>query len=182
VALGAAALILGGIVLVVGGAKKKRRATNGVRRLPAEPPQPPEEEPVIQWEMTPSDVEGAPAFVEWFMPEGWLERYATPRVREYVLPRHEAGDEIDPLDVSLYIIQGQTNAFPLPAAPRPPTGDMWQVDVPTTEDYYEGPEPVLGLLYHVNEYVEDALGRWQAGDNLYLADVGWPDEPYEGGG
>lgn len=176
-ALGAAAVLLGGIVLVAfGGGKKRRTKKNGNKQLPPEPPTPPDEEPAIRWEAE-----------EWFMPEGWLEVYATPRLGEYVVPRHDAGDEIDPLDVTLYLIQGQTSAFPLPAAPRPPVpqppasaGDgMWQVDVPDRADYYEGPESVLGLMYHVNEYVEDALGRWQAGDNLYLAELGWPDE--EGG-
>lgn len=163
---GAGAFILVGLGLVfVGAGAKKRRPKDGPKPLPPEPPKPPEEEPIIRWEAE-----------EWFMPEGWLEVYGTPRMREYVFPRHEAGEEIDALDVTLYLLDGQINGFPLPAAAHPPEGEMWQADVPTTVNYYNGPESVLGLLYHVAEYVEEGLGRWQAGDDLYLAELGLPEE------
>lgn len=178
-ALGAAALIIGSVALIAAsGGKKKRRkkVTNGTKQLPSEPPTPPEEEPSIQWEMTPSSEPGGQPLVEWWMPEGWLEEYATPRLQEYVIPRHEAGEEIDALDVTLYLLQGQTTGFPLPPAPHPPEGEMWQADVPNAANYYDGPDSVLGLFYHVAEYVEDGLGRWQAGDDLYLADLGFPED------
>ncbi len=177
-ALGAGVLILGGLALAAigGGKKRRRKKVNGNKQLPPEPPTPPEEEPIIRWEMTPGATPEEPTLVEWFMPEGWLEISATPRLQEYVVPRHEAGEEIDALDVTLYLLQGQTAGFPLPAAPRPPAGEMWQADVPGSPDYYEGPEPVLGLFYHVAEYVEEGLGRWQAGDDLYLTELGLPEE------
>ncbi len=164
-AIGAGVLILSGVALMIVGVGGKKRRKKTKKKLPSEPPTPPDEEPMIRWEAE-----------EWFMPEGWLEEYATPRLQEYVIPRHEAGEEIDALDVSLYLLEGQTNAFPLPPGSHPPEGEMWQVDVPTSVNYYEGPESVLGLFYHVTEYVEDGLGRWSAGDDLYLAELGPPDE------
>ena len=165
--LGAGTLILAGLGLVVVGAagRKSRKKKNSKKPLPPEPPTPPEEEPVIRWEAE-----------EWFIPEGWLEEYATPRLQEYVFPRHEAGEEIDALDVTLYLLDGQTNGFALPSAAYPPEDEMWQTDVPTIASYYDGPESVLGLFYHVAEYVEEGLGRWQAGDDLYLAELGLPEE------
>lgn len=174
-ALGAGVFILGGLALAAfgGGKKKRKKVTNGKKQLPSEPPTPPQEIPIVRWEVE-----------DWYMPEGWLEEYATPRLREYVSAQFEQdpnepehAPEIDALDATLYIIEGQTNGFPLPASAQPPEGDMWQANVPNAVDYYPGPASVLGLFYHVAEYVEDALGRWQAGDELYLADL----EPYEEG-
>lgn len=149
-------LIVGGLALALLGGKKKPR-----KALPSAPPTAPEEEPEIRW-----------AAEEWFMPEGWLEVYATPRVQEYVIPKHQAGEEIDPLDVSLHILKGQTSAFPLPAAAYPPEGGMWQTEIPGAPDFYDGPASVLGLLYHVNEYVDEGISRWQADDTLYLTELG----------
>ena len=122
------------------------------------PPDKPEEYRVI-WDQE-----------SWYMPEGWLEHYATPMLGDLVESAHAAGEEIDPLAVTYSLLQGQTAGFVLPPAPRPPEGDFWQVTVPIAPNYYEGPDSVLGLFYHVNAYVEEALGRWVAGDELYMVD------------
>jgi hypothetical protein len=170
-ALGAGVFLLAGAGLVVLGVKnkKKTKKANG-KALKPKPPLPPEEMPTIRWDGE-----------EWFMPEGWLEVYATPIMQEYVFgileaePKPEPLPEIDALSVALRLLEGQVNAFPLPAGSRPPTGEMWQAMAPNTENYYPGPESVLGLFYHVAEYVEEGLSRWQAGDDLYLVEI----SPYE---
>lgn len=159
-------LIIGGVALAAFGKKKAPKKSSSKKKLNQAPPTPPKEEPIVRWEAE-----------EWFLPEGWLEDYATPRMREYVFEAFQASDrqpvpapEIDALDIALYLLDGQTSAFQLPPSAHPPEGEMWQTDVSNAVNYYDGPESVLGLLYHIAEYVEDGLGRWQAGDDLYLTD------------
>lgn len=142
-----------------------RRKPKKSKRLPPEAPRPPKPVPKIVWEME-----------EWFIPENWLEDYATPEVQEIVYELHEQEEEIDPAEVTWMILQKQTGGFTLPPAPHPPEGEFWQTDVPNAPNYYQGPESVLGLFYHVNAYVEEALGRWAAGDEIYLVDYGLDEE------
>lgn len=151
-------LIVAGLGLAVFGGGKK--SSSKKKKLPATPPPaPPAEDMVIRWD------EGS-----WLMPEGWLEEYATPRVRQIVFPLNEANEPFDATVVTYELLKGQTNGFPLPPSPSPPEGEYWQTDVPNATNFYDGPEAVLGLFYHVREYVDEALGRWKAGDDLYLVD------------
>lgn len=163
-------LVGAGAVWVLTSGKKKRKKKIGELPPPppvTEPPVPPVETPVVRW-----------VAEEWWIPENWFEDYATPRVREIVLPKHSEGIPIDPVEVAHVLLQGQTSGFELPPSGRPPgDDDMWQVDVPNAPNYYSGPESVLGLMYHVAEYVDEGLGRWQAGDDLYIAEL----SPYEEG-
>lgn len=150
-------LIALGLGLAVLGSGKKKKSK---KALPAQPPPaPPAEDLVIRWD------EG-----QWLMPEGWLEEFATPKVRQIVFPMHEQNQAFDASVVTYELLQGQTNGFPLPPEPEPPEGEFWQADVPNAANYYDGPEAVLGLFYHVRQYVDEALGRWKAGDDLYLVD------------
>ena len=164
-------LVGAGAVWVLTSGKKKRKAKK-VDALPPpppvmEPPVPPDEVPIIRW-----------VAEEWWIPEHWFEDYATPRVQEIVRLPHQEGVPIDPVEVAHELLKDQTSGFSLPPSGRPPgDDDMWQVDVPNAPNYYNGPESVLGLLYHVAEYVDEGLGRWQAGDELYIAEL----DPYEGG-
>lgn len=164
--MGAAILVLGlgGLLAFSARARPKKK------KLPpaVPPPEPPNEPPVVVWEME-----------EWFIPEGWLEDTATPAVQEVVFSLHEEGQEIDPIEVTYEILKDQLGGFNLPPTPHPPEGEFWQTDVPNASSYYVGPESVLGLYYHVNAYVEDALGRWAAGDDLYLFDLGMYDDEDE---
>ena len=161
-------ILLGtGAALAFGGKKKRRRSKKPALPSAMEPPTLPQEAPTIRW-----------VAEEWWIPESWFEGYATPRLQEIVMPRHVEGIEMDPLDVTLELLQGQTAGFDLPSSGRAPGEDeMWQVDVPNAANFYDGPESVLGLLYHVADYVNEGLGRWQAGDELYLAELA----PYEEG-
>jgi len=107
----------------------------------------------------------------WEIPENWWA-YRTPQAIALAFPDDDTF--VPPLAVAYQLLGEELLAAGgtldmLPPAPEPPEGEMWQTDVPNAANYYDGPEEILGLMYHLADFVNAAYVRWEAGDDFYLS-------------
>lgn len=113
----------------------------------------------------------------WSLAPNWFA-YRTPLAREVAFS--EPDTPLPPLRVAYVLLLAeltdqlgpQEAEALMPRNDEPPGGGFWQTDVPNTPDYYNGPDEVLALMYHLADFVNGAYGRWEGGDDFYLSPEG----------
>lgn len=184
--------------LAAGASAKPRRRRGSVSPQPDNgggPPLPGPAKPLPCWRREPTD-EAPFGFVEdgagncvagerpvvfgpdgWELPPNWFA-YRTPLAREVAFS--EPTNPLPPLQVAYVLLLaeltdqlGQDEAVAMmPRNDEPPGGGFWQTDVPNRDDYYNGPDEILALMYHLADFVNGAYGRWEGGDDFYLSPEG----------
>ena len=163
-----APIVIAAVVIAIGAgasASKKRRRKQERRAIePIQPSGPPVGSIVL-------------TEVEYVIPDAWWDTHGTPSLQRIVESLEASGTPFDPVSVAWELVGSQ--GLPKPPAPRPPSGEMWQTDVPGAADYWDGPSTALGLFYHLVPFVDAALLSWTQGGALELLVEVTPEQPVE---